>query len=98
MREGVRAGGPFLVDDEWTLDAALVAEIDALLELKMRAGESATSPRRVGIHDFIERELAVAQAHSFANGPRRIRLRSMPACMTPCCTSMHGMRNGTRNP
>jgi predicted nucleotidyltransferase len=53
-----------------SLDAALVAEIDALLEVKMRAGESATSPRWVGIHDFIERELAVAEAHSFAKQPK----------------------------
>lgn len=53
-----------------SLDAALVAEIDALLEVKMRAGESATSPRWVGLHDFIERELAVAEAHSFAKQPK----------------------------
>ena len=53
-----------------SLDAALVAEIDALLEVKMRAGESATSPRWAGIHDFIERELPVAEAHSFAKQPK----------------------------
>ena len=39
-------------------DAALVAEINALLEVKMRAGEAATSPRWPGIHAFIETELA----------------------------------------
>lgn len=38
-------------------DAALIAEIDALLEVKMRAGEGATSPRWPGIHAFIEAEL-----------------------------------------
>lgn len=48
----------------------VVAEIDALLEVKMRAGESATRPRWTGIHDFIERELAVAEAHSFAKQPK----------------------------
>ncbi len=53
-----------------SLDAALVAEIDALLEVKMRAGEAATSPRWVGIHDFIERELAVAEAHGFDKQPK----------------------------
>ena len=53
-----------------SLDAALVAEVDALLEVKMRAGEAATSPRWVGIHDFIERELAIAEAHSFAKQPK----------------------------
>jgi len=39
-------------------DAALVAEINAMLEVKMRAGEAATSPRWPGIHAFIEAELA----------------------------------------
>jgi hypothetical protein len=39
-------------------DAALIAEINALLEVKMRAGEAATSPRWPGIHAFIESELA----------------------------------------
>ena len=53
-----------------SLDAALAAEIDALLEVKMRAGESATSPRRVAIHDFIERELAIAEAHVFDKQPK----------------------------
>lgn len=39
-------------------DAALIDEINALLEVKMRAGEAATSPRWPGIHAFIEAELA----------------------------------------
>ena len=39
-------------------DAALVDEINALLEVKMRADEAATSPRWPGIHAFIEAELA----------------------------------------
>ena len=39
-------------------DAALVDEINALLEVKMRAGEAATSPRWPAIHAFIEAELA----------------------------------------
>ncbi|MGM9424710.1 nucleotidyltransferase domain-containing protein [Hydrogenophaga sp. MI9] len=41
-----------------TTDAALIAEINALLAVKMRAGEAATSPRWPGIHAFIESELA----------------------------------------
>ena len=41
-----------------THDAALIDEINALLEVKMRAGEAATSPRWPGIHAFIEAELA----------------------------------------
>jgi len=43
-------------------DAALVEEINALLEVKMRAGEAATSPRWPGIHAFIESELAANAA------------------------------------
>ena len=45
-----------------TRDAALIAEINALLEVKMRAGEAATSPRWPGIHAFIEAELARNEA------------------------------------
>jgi predicted nucleotidyltransferase len=41
-----------------TRDAALIAEINALLDVKMRAGEAATSPRWPGIHAFIESELS----------------------------------------
>jgi predicted nucleotidyltransferase len=41
-----------------TADAALIAEINALLAVKMRAGEATTSPRWPGIHAFIEAELA----------------------------------------
>jgi predicted nucleotidyltransferase len=38
-------------------DRALLDEINRLLEVKMRAGEAATSARWVGIHDFIVSEL-----------------------------------------
>lgn len=38
-------------------DAALIAEINALLEVKMRASEAATSARWPCIHAFIEAEL-----------------------------------------
>ncbi|HEY4083479.1 MAG TPA: nucleotidyltransferase domain-containing protein [Burkholderiaceae bacterium] len=50
-------------------DKALIDEINALLEIKMRAGESATSPRWTGIHNFVERELAIAMEHTFEKGP-----------------------------
>ena len=43
-------------------NAALIEEINALLEVKMRAGEAATSPRWPGIHAFIESELAANAA------------------------------------
>jgi uncharacterized protein len=49
---------------------ALIDEINALLEIKMRQGEAATSARWTGLHDFIERELEVAQAHAFASQPK----------------------------
>ena len=51
-------------------DRVVLDEINALLAVKMRAGESATSPRWVGIHDFIEAELADAMAHSPEKGPK----------------------------
>lgn len=51
-------------------DRAVRAELNALLEMKMRAGESATSPRWVGIHDFIEAELAEAMRHAPTQGPK----------------------------
>ncbi|MDO9434160.1 nucleotidyltransferase domain-containing protein [Hydrogenophaga sp.] len=54
-------------------DVALIDEVNALLEVKMRAGEAATSPRWVGILDFIERELAMALAHTFDGEPKADR-------------------------
>lgn len=44
-------------------DAVLIADINRLLEVKMRAGEAATSPRWEGIHAFLEQELATALAY-----------------------------------
>jgi uncharacterized protein len=46
------------------LDATLIAEINRLLEVKMRAGEAATSPRWPALNAFIEQELTVAQAQA----------------------------------
>jgi len=51
-------------------DRALLHEINRLLEVKMRAGEAATSPRWNGIHDFIERELEVAAAQVLVDSSR----------------------------
>lgn len=50
-------------------DRAVLDEVNALLEVKMRAGESATSPRWAGIHAFIEAELADALSHTPDKGP-----------------------------
>jgi predicted nucleotidyltransferase len=57
-------------------DRAPVAEIGALLELKTRAGESATGPRREALHAFIARELHDAQAAVVADS-RRADSRSL---------------------
>lgn len=66
IREG--RGAPPMVFAELaqsTLDdASLIDEINLLLEVKMRAGEAATSPRWEGIHRFIGAELEVAQVWS----------------------------------
>jgi predicted nucleotidyltransferase len=51
-------------------DRAVLDEVNALLEVKMRAGESATSPRWVGIHNFIETELAEAMSLTPEKGPK----------------------------
>lgn len=51
-------------------DRALLDEINRLLEVKMRAGEAATSPRWNGLHAFIERELEVAAAEVISEALR----------------------------
>lgn len=51
-------------------DRAVLDEVNALLEVKMRAGESATSPRWVGIQNFIEAELAEAMSFAPDKGPK----------------------------
>ena len=51
-------------------DAALIAEIDALLEVKMRAGEAAASPRWPGLHAFIEAEVERNAAEPVVAQPR----------------------------
>jgi hypothetical protein len=55
---------------EMVTDPALLEELNALLAVKMRAGEAATSPRWPGLHDFILRELEAAQAHVPVAGDR----------------------------
>ena len=43
-------------------EATLIAGLDALFEVKMRAAEAATSPCWPGIHAFVESELAANAA------------------------------------
>ena len=47
-------------------DRALLGEINRLLEVKMRTGEAATSPRWQRLHEFIEAELMAAASHVVA--------------------------------
>ena len=51
-------------------DPALLDEINRLLDVKMRAGEAATSPRWPGIHHFIENELDAAGAQTVEESSR----------------------------
>jgi hypothetical protein len=51
-------------------DPALIGEINRLVQAKMGAIESATTRRWNAIHDFIERELASAEAHTFPTQDR----------------------------
>jgi predicted nucleotidyltransferase len=51
-------------------DHAPVADIDALLEVKRRAGEAAAGPRREALHAYIEHELHAAQAAVVADSRR----------------------------
>jgi predicted nucleotidyltransferase len=51
-------------------ERAPIAEIDALLEVKSRAGESAAGPRREAVDVFIEDELRAAQAAVVADARR----------------------------
>ena len=64
IREGRRAPPMRFADlaEATVRGAGLIAEIDALLDVKMRAGEAATSLRWPAIHDFIVSELAAAGA------------------------------------
>lgn len=57
--------GGATIDERVPLD-----KINRPLEVTMRAGEAATSPRWTGIHDFIESELAAAGAQWVAEAPR----------------------------
>jgi predicted nucleotidyltransferase len=51
-------------------DGSVLAEINRLLEVKMRAGEAATSPRWNELHDFIESELAAVAGQTVVETSR----------------------------
>ncbi|QTD45315.1 nucleotidyltransferase domain-containing protein [Ottowia testudinis] len=60
-------------------DAALIDEINRLLEVKMRAGEAATSARWTGLHEFITRELAHHADHPLQAPAPRADVRELDA-------------------
>jgi len=51
-------------------DGSVLAEINRLLEVKMRAGEAATSPRWDALHHFIESELAAVAGQTVVETSR----------------------------
>jgi len=76
---------------EGTLDdAEVLAELDALLAIKMRAGEAETGPRRERLLAFIERELAEARAHVIRE-PRREVDRDADALLRDAVLAFEGM-------
>lgn len=89
IREGL--GAPPMVFAELaqvTLhDPALISEINRLLEVKMRAGEAATSPRWDGIHAFILSELEVAQAYA-PSVPRKRDAAELDGLLREAVTAM----------
>lgn len=82
-------------------DAALRAEINRLLAVKMRAGEAATSPRWEGIHAFIVEELEAAQRHAQAMAgdaaqapdPRLQRRRELDAFLREAIEAAEALRS-----
>lgn len=72
-------------------DAAVLEELDALLAVKMRAGESETGPRRERLLAFIERELAEAQAHVIRE-PRKEVDREADALLRDAVLAFEGAR------
>jgi predicted nucleotidyltransferase len=75
IREG-RGAPPMRFADlasQTVTDRAVLDEVNALLEVKMRVGEAATSPRWQRLHDYIDAEMAVAMAHLPEHGPRADR-------------------------
>jgi predicted nucleotidyltransferase len=75
-------------------DPALIAEINRLLAVKMRAGEAATSARWDSIHAFILAELDEAIAHAPAAGERG-STEELDAFLQTC-VSRYGQRRVKR--
>jgi len=72
-------------------ERALIDEINALLEVKMRAGEAATSPPWKGIQAFIERELDEAERHPVVVD-KRIDTRGLDAFLKDTVLRFEAMR------
>lgn len=73
-------------------DDALLDELNRLLEVKMRAGEAATSPRWPAIHAFIESELQLALAHKAEHDPQP-NTSGLDAFLFDVVTSMENKKN-----
>lgn len=73
-------------------DDTLLEELNRLLEVKMRAGEAATSPRWPAIHAFIESELQLAQAHKVEHSPPP-NTSGLDAFLFDVVTSMENKKN-----
>jgi predicted nucleotidyltransferase len=65
-------------------DPDLIDEINQLLEVKMRAGEAATSLRWEGIHAFLSSELEVAQANAPPAAVRRPATQELDELLRTC--------------
>lgn len=73
-------------------DDTLLDELNRLLEVKMRAGEAATSPRWPAIHAFIESELQLALAHKVKLDPPP-NTSGLDAFLFDVVTSMENKKN-----
>lgn len=75
-------------------DAALLDELNALLEKKMRAGEAATSAPWPGVQAFLEKELA--DAMNFAPAPSGDKVPATAANTYLREAVMHFSKSSTR--
>ena len=72
-------------------ERVLIDEINALLDVKMRAGEAATSPPWKGIQAFIEQELEAADRHPVV-ADKRVDTRELDAFLRHTVLRFDGMR------
>ena len=71
-------------------DAALLDELNTLLDKKMRAGESATSAPWKGIHTFLEKELNDAMRYAPVHGGDRMTADLANDCLMDAVLHFNG--------